>query len=253
VCAWAETPHLSKHSGVFLVFEYCPHDLAQILDDYYPKFRTSPFDQGQVKTLLQQLLSALKCCHQHSLLHRDIKPSNMLYTANGNLKLADFGLSRHTSKTLTANVVSLWYRAPELLLQHQKSEAYSFGIDLWAVGCVLGKLLQSFPLLDGRTEVDQIQKMTACLGLPSKALYPNRPKEGRSNDSDELWDRFGYLSDEGLTILTKLLEYDPQERWTAQQALESAYFTTVGGNAACGDWNADRSLGNDEIGRTATH
>lgn len=134
---------VSHHTGVFLVFEYCgPLDLAQIMDEHYPIHRKSPFDQSQVKSLLQQLLSALEFCHSHALIHRDIKPSNMLYL-QGKLKLADFGLSRsfQMSKPLTPNVVSLWYRAPELLLWKNHTD-YCFGIDLWAVGCVFCEFLQ---------------------------------------------------------------------------------------------------------------
>jgi serine/threonine protein kinase len=99
---------VSSSNGVFLVFEYCTHDLAQLIDAYYPKHRKSPFQQSHVKTLLQQLLSALEFVHSHYLLHRDVKLSNLLYSPDGQLKLADFGLSRHSGRRLTPNVVSLW-------------------------------------------------------------------------------------------------------------------------------------------------
>jgi hypothetical protein len=132
---------VSSSNGVFLVFEYCTHDLAQLIDAYYPKHRKSPFQQSHVKTLLQQLLSALEFVHSHYLLHRDVKLSNLLYTSDGQLKLADFGLSRHSGGRLTPNVVSLWYRAPELILMKDNG-GYTSTIDLWAVGCVFGELLQ---------------------------------------------------------------------------------------------------------------
>jgi serine/threonine protein kinase len=132
---------VSSSNGVFLVFEYCTHDLAQLIDAYYPKHRKSPFQQSHVKTLLRQLLSALEFVHLHYLLHRDVKLSNLLYTSDGQLKLADFGLSRHSGRQLTPNVVSLWYRAPELMLMKDNG-GYTPGIDLWAVGCVFGELLQ---------------------------------------------------------------------------------------------------------------
>lgn len=240
------TVAVSQH-GVFLVFEYCgPLDLAQIMDEHYPKYRRSPFDESQVKVLLQQLLSALEFCHSHALIHRDIKPSNMLYI-NGTLKLADFGLSRqfHFSKPLTPNVVSLWYRAPELLMTAATSTNntahYTYAVDLWAVGCVMGEFLQGFPLLDGRTEVEQIYKLKSCLGDPPSQLYKEIPTTGSSDanhtlhhhhdtskidkSSSDLWDRFDFLSTEGLTLITKILEYDPSQRWSAKQALESPYFT----------------------------
>lgn len=234
----------AARGGVFLVFEYCPSDLANILDTYaakYPSHRSrSPFHQSHVKALTQQLLSAVDWCHQHFLIHRDIKPSNLLYSANGTLKLCDFGLSRHCSGNkdqppLTANVVSLWYRAPELLFPPAQPAAaegvltnYSFSIDLFSVGCIFCELLQGTPLLDGKTELEQIDKMVQCLGPPPSRLYrydpPRRHRPGHTS-ALALWDRFDYLSTEGLSLATRLLEYDPSDRWTAGQALQSRYFS----------------------------
>jgi serine/threonine protein kinase len=199
-------------------------DVAQILDE--PKYHPKPFSESQVKTMLRQLLSALEFCHSHSVIHRDIKPSNMLYSFDGVLKLADFGLSRHIfpdQRYLTANVVSLWYRAPELLMK-RNNNSYSFGIDLWALGCVFAELLQGVPLLPGKDESNQIFRLNSCLGPPPSALFPDGVRINPSDSTDDLWDRFANLSIEGLTLLTKLLEYDNIERWTANQALESKYF-----------------------------
>ena len=101
---------VSSTNGVFLVFEFCSYDVARLLDAYYPKYHKSPFEEAHVKTLTQQLLSALHFLHTRAVLHRDIKPSNLLYDEKGRLQLADFGLSRHGSQNcpLTPNVVSLW-------------------------------------------------------------------------------------------------------------------------------------------------
>lgn len=214
---------VSNSSGVFLVMSLEGNlDIAQILDE--PKFGRQPFGENHVKTLLYQLLTALKFMHEHSLIHRDIKPSNMLYSENGDLKLADFGLSRHIhhgQRNLTSNVVSLWYRAPEILMQ-QNCTFYSFGVDCWAVGCVFAELLQGKPLLPGKDEVDQTTKMVSCLGRHPFELYADIKPD---NTSKALWDCFADLSTEGLTLLTKLLEYDSTERWTAEEALKSNYFT----------------------------
>jgi serine/threonine protein kinase len=226
--------------GVFLVFEYAPQDLAQVLDSYYHKYHKSPFKESQVKTLVKQLLSALEFVHAHYLLHRDIKLSNLLYTVEGKLLLADFGLSRHTpastERALTANVVSLWYRPPELLLE-KNNTSYTSKIDLWAVGCVFGELLQGFPLLDGRDELEQISKLISCLGHPSPKLYPHANaiisgiSGGKSNThyksssrEQPLLDSFSYLSNHGLRLLTQLVNYNPKTRWSASQALSSSYF-----------------------------
>eukprot|EP00980_Cylindrotheca_fusiformis_P012531 scaffold3079_cov119-Cylindrotheca_fusiformis.AAC.7 len=150
----------------------------------------------------------------------------MLYSFDGVLKLADFGLSRQVfpqQRNLTANVVSLWYRAPELLMQRNYS-SYSFGIDMWAVGCVFAELLQGSPLIPGKDDEDQITKMMSCLGPPPATLAVNDRFIKPTNDTADLWDRFASLSPEGLTLMTRILEYSWGERCSASQALGSSYF-----------------------------
>jgi serine/threonine protein kinase len=239
-------------------------------------------------------LSAIEFCHRHCLIHRDIKPSNLLYdTITGQLKLCDFGLSRivpqsqsvgtltsiasssNQPQPMTPNVVSLWYRAPELLLptnttaasastsastssstnnnnkRNNKSNSnnniiqnyniqYSFPIDLWSTGCVIAELLQGYPFLDGKSEIDQIQKMIQTIGRLPTNIYQYNQNDSNQNEmsssyasphqhqhSQSLWDKFDYLSSDGLTLLTRLLEYDPNERWDAKHALQSNYFINL--------------------------
>lgn len=104
---------------------------------------------------MQQLLSGLQHCHDRGILHRDIKPSNLLIDKSGMLKIADFGLANFfipkRRRPLTNRVVTLWYRAPELLLG---SIDYGVGIDLWSAGCLLAELFLGKPILPGRTEVE---------------------------------------------------------------------------------------------------
>lgn len=111
----------------------------------------------QVKCYMQQLLSGLQHCHERGILHRDIKASNLLIDKNGMLKIADFGLANffppQQRRPLTSRVVTLWYRAPELLLG---STDYGVGIDLWSAGCLLPEMFTGKPLMPGRTEVTNL-------------------------------------------------------------------------------------------------
>jgi cyclin-dependent kinase 12/13 len=135
-----------KGTSIYMVFEAMSHDLTGLMESEYSKH----FSQGQVKCYMQQLFEALNYCHRNGILHRDLKPSNILLNPRGEVKLADFGLSRPYDgrKNYTNRVVTLWYRAPELLLGSQR---YGPGIDMWSAGCILGELLLNQPLLPGPT------------------------------------------------------------------------------------------------------
>ena len=154
-------------SAVFLVFDYCPHDLAQLVDQHYQIHRKSPFSLPQVKRLLLQLFSALEFIHARNILHRDLKLANLLY--DGELKLADFGLSRKYKVPLTPKVMSLWYRPPELLLGASR---YNESIDIWGAGCVMGELLLGKPLWTCKTEMEMIRTLFNELGTPHEAIRP---------------------------------------------------------------------------------
>lgn len=114
----------------------------------------------QVKCYMQQLLSGLQHCHERGILHRDIKASNLLIDENGMLKIADFGLANFyqpkPKRPLTNRVVTLWYRAPELLLG---STDYGVGIDLWSAGCLLAEMFVGRPIIPGRNEVKFLANM----------------------------------------------------------------------------------------------
>ena len=109
----------NRLDSIFLVFEYCENDLATLLDTGMKR----KFTEGEVKCLLRQLLSAIAYMHDRWMIHRDIKMSNLLYNNRGCLKVADFGLARlfgYPKRAYTPRVVTLWYRAPELLVADPK-------------------------------------------------------------------------------------------------------------------------------------
>ena len=114
---------------------------------------------GEVKCLLIQLLEAVAHLHDNWILHRDLKTSNILLSHQGILKVGDFGLAREYGsplKAYTPVVVTLWYRAPELLLGCKE---YSTPIDIWSVGCIFGELLTLEPVFQGKFEADQVNKI----------------------------------------------------------------------------------------------
>lgn len=178
----------SGRDAVFLLFEYCEHDLAALINshaqhnskqnDSNSSTSIQPlFKESEVKSLTQQLLSALEYIHSNHVVHRDIKLSNLLYNSKGQLKVADFGLARtlaspvdhESNNLLTTKVVTLWYRSPELLLG---CTHYSFSIDLWSTGCIFAELLTNEPLLPGNTEMEQIKLIFKLLGSPSERIWP---------------------------------------------------------------------------------
>lgn len=108
---------------------------------------------------MYQLLSGLAFCHSRRVLHRDLKPQNLLIDKEGSLKLADFGLARAIGipvRTYTHEVVTLWYRAPEILLG---SKHYSTAVDVWSVGCIFAEMATKIPLFPGDSEIDEIYKI----------------------------------------------------------------------------------------------
>ncbi|XP_022642326.1 cell division control protein 2 homolog 1 isoform X2 [Vigna radiata var. radiata] len=141
---------------LYLVFEYLDLDLKKHMDSS-PEFVKDP---RQVKMFLYQILCGIAYCHSHRVLHRDLKPQNLLIDRRTNsLKLADFGLARAFGipvRTFTHEVVTLWYRAPEILLG---SRHYSTPVDVWSVGCIFAEMVNRRPLFPGDSEIDELFKI----------------------------------------------------------------------------------------------
>ena len=149
--------------------DFLEHDLKTLQEDMLDAFSPS-----EIKTLLLQLSSAVDYLHSNWILHRDLKTSNLLMNNRGQMKVADFGMARYYGDPppkLTQLVVTLWYRAPELLLG---AENYGAEIDLWSIGCIFGELLTKNPLLQGKNEVDQLSKVVIRRALDLCAEYLSR-------------------------------------------------------------------------------
>ncbi|GJP49655.1 hypothetical protein CLOM_g8838 [Closterium sp. NIES-68] len=227
----------SSVDSIFMVMEYMDHDVKSLMESMKQAFSPS-----EVKCLMLQLLSGVAYMHDNWVLHRDLKTSNLLLNNRGELKICDFGLARQYGSPLRAYthmVVTLWYRAPELLLGVRK---YSTAVDMWSAGCIMAELLCKEPLLPGKSELDQIDKIFKLLGTPTEKIWPEfaqLPSVKRVSfvrqPYNRLRERFPAvafsgkpaLSDAGFDLLNRMLTYDPAKRITAAEALQHEWFREV--------------------------
>ncbi|KAG6733482.1 hypothetical protein I3843_05G104200 [Carya illinoinensis] len=226
----------SSLDSIFMVMEYMEHDLKGLMETM-----KQPFSQSEVKCLMLQLLEGVKYLHDNWVLHRDLKASNLLLNNRGELKICDFGLARQYGSPLkpyTHLVVTLWYRAPELLLG---AKQYSTAIDMWSLGCIMAEFLSKEPLFNGKTEFDQLDKIFRILGTPNETIWPGFSKlpgvkvNFVKHQYNLLRKKFPatsftgspVLSDSGFDLLNKLLTYDPEKRITAEAALNHEWFREV--------------------------
>ncbi|GLH08610.1 Serine/threonine-protein kinase grp [Gryllus bimaculatus] len=220
----------SNMDKIFIVMDYVEHDLKSLMETM--KQKKQCFIPGEVKCLMLQLLRAVAHLHDNWILHRDLKTSNLLLSHKGILKVGDFGLAREYGSPLkgyTPIVVTLWYRAPELLLC---TKEYSTPIDMWSVGCIFGEFLSMEALFPGKSEGDQLNRIFKDLGTPNERIWPGYsklPAVQRTQFSEypvnQLRQRFGTMITElGMDLMNKFLTYDPVQRVTAEDALRHAYF-----------------------------
>lgn len=293
---------------IYMVFEYAEHDLLQIIHHHTQQPR-HPIPPATIKSIMFQLFNGCQYLHASWVLHRDLKPANIMVTSAGEVKIGDLGLARMFQKPLHSLysgdkvVVTIWYRAPELLLG---SRHYTPAIDMWALGCIFAELLSLRPIFKGEEakmdskktvpfQRNQMQKIVDIMGMPSKERWPLLPfmpeyqalqqmapamnqhsggggggggHHGRSHHGGhghhgghhsqqshqqqgsgsqlEKWylstintgtgtsapapnggpNSLASLGQEGYKLLAGLLEYDPEKRLTAAQALQHPFFTT---------------------------
>ncbi|KAJ1527126.1 hypothetical protein ONE63_008660 [Megalurothrips usitatus] len=223
----------SNMDKIFIVMDYVAHDLKSLMETM--RHKKQVFLPGEVKCLMQQLLSAVHHLHDNWILHRDLKTSNLLLSHEGVLKVGDFGLAREYGsplKSYTPIVVTLWYRSPELLLG---AKEYSTPVDIWSVGCIYAEFLLMEALFPGKSEMDQLNRLFKELGTPNEDIWPGYnqlPLVQKCNFSDypisNLRTKFAtMLTELGIDLLNKFLTYDPVQRITADEALAHSYFKEV--------------------------
>eukprot|EP00549_Striatella_unipunctata_P023659 CAMPEP_0118691848 /NCGR_PEP_ID=MMETSP0800-20121206/10923_1 /TAXON_ID=210618 ORGANISM="Striatella unipunctata, Strain CCMP2910" /NCGR_SAMPLE_ID=MMETSP0800 /ASSEMBLY_ACC=CAM_ASM_000638 /LENGTH=314 /DNA_ID=CAMNT_0006589703 /DNA_START=92 /DNA_END=1037 /DNA_ORIENTATION=+ len=235
-----------------LVFEFLDQDLKKYLD-----ICDGGLDLPILKSFLFQLLTGVAYCHHHRVLHRDLKPPNLLINREedlwkhygksashcrsllrkGQLKLADFGLARAFGipvRSYTHEVVTLWYRAPDVLMGSRK---YSTPVDIWSVGCIFAEMANGRPLVAGTSESDQLDRIFRLLGTPTIADYPGIIELPEFSPELPKYPppRHGIaglvptLDASGVDLLSRMLQYDPARRVTAQKALEHPFFFDLTG------------------------
>ncbi|XP_031338338.1 cyclin-dependent kinase 11B-like isoform X2 [Photinus pyralis] len=214
---------------IFIVMDYLEHDLKSLIEVMRSKKQS--FTAAEVKCLLKQLMCAIAYLHDNWILHRDLKTSNLLLSQNGLLKVGDFGLAREYGSPLkpyTPIVVTLWYRAPELLLG---IKPYSTSVDVWSCGCIFGELALMNPVFPGKSEIDELNRIFKLLSTPNKNTWPGfnkLPTVQRIKlvqyPNNKLSQRFNMLSVQGQALLQQLLTCDPSQRINAEDAFNHSYF-----------------------------
>ncbi|KAK8896225.1 hypothetical protein M9Y10_014120 [Tritrichomonas musculus] len=252
-------------TSLTLVFEYLEYDLR-----FFLRHTKNRIQMKLLRSYAFQMLAGINCLHTHRILHRDIKPDNILLNKEGYLKICDFGLARHFDipmRQYSANVVSQWYRAPELLLG---APIYGLPIDVWSAGCIIAEMCKGTPLFEGDSDVDQLHKIFKILGTPIQgqcqqlmrnAIYEmdeetNKPKDVSftmnvvsivhndktdsnlykviSNDvsfpiypKKDLREELQTDDLELIDLIEKMLIFEPDKRITIQEAMKHPFFDSL--------------------------
>ncbi|XP_076170539.1 cyclin-dependent kinase 1 isoform X1 [Ptiloglossa arizonensis] len=244
---------LMEETRLYLIFEYLTMDLKKYMDSLGSGTLLEP---KMVKSYLYQITRAILFCHKRRILHRDLKPQNLLINKSGIIKVADFGLGRAFGipvRVYTHEVVTLWYRAPEILLGANR---YSCAIDVWSIGCIFAEMATKKPLFQGDSEIDQlfrifrydVNNMLDCKLTEYKIIVDAFCRILRT-PTEEIWPGVTQLTDykatfpnwttnnlesqvrtldaDGLDLLQAMLIYDPVHRISARAALQHPFFNDL--------------------------
>lgn len=227
----------NKDDQVYLAFDYCEYDLFGLIYSTEENVLTDL----HIVSFIKQLLRSLKVCQDSHIVHRDLKPANIFITSKNILKLGDFGLARKIDDDnptrYTSKVITLYYRAPELLLDFK---LYKYEVDIWSVGCIIYELISKDPLFqcprDSPDAISQATTIFKICGTPDpedwpeftdidknelfvhKTKQPNRLKE---HLEEKIPEKFSDCID----LLLKMLQLNPSKRISAEQAMMHPFIT----------------------------
>ena len=218
---------LMEESRLYLIFEFLSMDLKKYMDSLAPE---KMMDPELVRSYLYQITAAMLFCHKRRVLHRDLKPQNLLINKEGVIKVADFGLGRSFGipvRNYTHEIVTLWYRAPEVLLG---SPRYSCPVDVWSIGCIFAEMATRKPLFQGDSEIDQLFRMFRVLRTPTEEIWPGVTSLPDYKPTFPCWssnnlkNQVKNMDSVAVDLLQQTLIYDPVHRISAKKMLEHKYF-----------------------------
>jgi cyclin-dependent kinase 3 len=219
-------------SRLYLIFELLSMDLHTLIQKHTKRREVLP--TALVKRFTKQMLLALWYCHNNRVIHRDLKPGNVLVAAAGDtVKIADFGLARAFELplcTYTHEVVTLWYRPPEILLGETH---YTPAVDVWSVGCIIAEMSTGKPLFRGESEISQLHKIFNVVGTPSEASWAGVSKLKDFNEALPQWAPrdfgalFPALDKDGAALLGRMLTACPADRATVADCLHHPWLADV--------------------------
>uniref|UniRef100_A0A1B0BBB1 cyclin-dependent kinase n=1 Tax=Glossina palpalis gambiensis TaxID=67801 RepID=A0A1B0BBB1_9MUSC len=214
-------------TSLYMVFEYLNMDLKKLMDK-----KKEIFTNKLVKvSYMFQMFDAIAFCHTNRILHRDLKPQNLLVDTLGNIKLADFGLARAFNmpmRAYTHEVVTLWYRAPEILLG---TKFYGTGMDIWSLGCIFAEMIMKRSLFPGDSEIDQLYRIFRTLGTPDESNWPGVTQLPDYKGKFPKWEKPNIpdiiVKHDAYELFKAMMIYEPNGRISAKNAMLHRYFDNL--------------------------